>query len=76
MEGSRTATSAAAAEDSSSQRGANPFATPGVDNTDNPFATPAVATPIAESLASRQLGHRTTSSFDGVFFFISVQFLN
>jgi hypothetical protein len=73
MEGSGTATSAAAAEDSSPQRAANPFATPGAESTDNPFATPVVATPAAEYVASRQLGQtRNNSSFDGMFLSIAV----
>ncbi|KAH7183257.1 concanavalin A-like lectin/glucanase domain-containing protein [Fusarium flagelliforme] len=67
MEGSRTATSAAAAEGSSlrQQTTADPFATPGPDNTENPFATPVAATPAAESVTSRQLGFtRNDSSFE------------
>ena len=72
MEGSRTATSAAAAGGSSQQQQqqtlADPFATPGPDNTENPFATPVAATPAAESVTSRQLGYtRNTSSFEGMY---------
>ncbi|KAF5667450.1 beta-1,3-glucan binding protein [Fusarium heterosporum] len=63
MDGSRTATSAAP-EDALSAR-MNPFATPGAESHDNPFATPAIATPIAESVASRRLTQtRNTSSFE------------
>ncbi|CAJ0546586.1 Ff.00g012130.m01.CDS01 [Fusarium sp. VM40] len=63
MDGSRTATSAAA-EDSSSLR-MNPFATPGAESTENPFATPVAATPIAESVESRRLTQtRDASSYE------------
>ena len=74
MEGSRTATSAAAAGGSSQQQQtlADPFATPGPDNTENPFATPVAATPAAESVTSRQLGYtRNTSSFEGMYLHLS-----
>lgn len=79
MEGSRTATSAAAAEGSSlrQQTTADPFATPGPDNTENPFATPVAATPAAESVTSRQLGFtRNASSFEGMYLCLQVFILS